>query len=112
MLRFTIHDMLWLTVVVALGVALYLSQSQLDVSRRQLLGLVNALQKLGVEVNVSEDYVLVRGSGLGKFESFVTLTKYDQPITMIGDASPGPPPGPQPQSVTDRQNQTASPDEN
>jgi hypothetical protein len=59
MFRFTIRDVLWLTVVVALAVAWYLTQKQLaEVTRREKAATQNAahyklLQRLTVEAGLA-----------------------------------------------------------
>ena len=76
-MKFTIRDLLWLTVVLGLGLALWIERSRNGVARQQLQTLVDVLESADVQAKVTPDYITVTGPDFG-------LTQ------AIGDTDPKP----------------------
>jgi hypothetical protein len=65
-----------LLAIAAFGLALgwYLQRVQHASTREQLRGVVDTLEAVGVEMEVSPDHVYVKGNS---FESYTSLSKHD-----------------------------------
>jgi hypothetical protein len=84
MFRFTIREVLWLFVVLALGLALWIERSRNIVVRNQLRGIVDALKSVDVQAEVATDHVTITGP---KFATHWLLGKRDPkrpPVVLDG----------------------------
>jgi len=60
-MKFTIRDLLWLTVVLGLGLSLWIERSRNSVARQQLQTLVDVLESADVQAEVTPGHVIVTG---------------------------------------------------
>jgi len=60
-MRFTIRDLLWLTVVLGLGLALWIERSRNGIARQQLQVLVDMLESAEVQAEVAPNHVTITG---------------------------------------------------
>ena len=86
MFRFTIRDVLLAMAAFGLALGWYLERAQHASTREQLQGLIQTLENVGVEMEVSPDHVYVKGES---FESYTSLSKHDPntPTKILGAKS-------------------------
>jgi len=84
MFRFTIRDLLLAMAAFGLALGWYLERAHHVSTREQLQGLIETLENVGVEMEVSPDHVYVKGSS---FESYTSLSKHDPktPTKVLGE---------------------------
>lgn len=75
--RFTIRDVLWLMVVVAIALVWYLERGQHRATRQQLQGVMDTLEAVGVEIEVAPDHVQAKFGGSNPFDSYTGLGRHD-----------------------------------
>ena len=96
-MRFSIRDVLWLTVVLGLVIALWLERSRNGVARRQLQVVVDVLESVDVQAEVTPDHVTITGPDFATYRILGEPDPNQAPVVLDGtrvtpsiQSSPGP----------------------
>jgi len=80
-MRFTIRDILWVTMLIAMAIGWRLEYARNRFARTQLQGIVGALEAVGAEVEIETDHVRTKSSH--GFDSYWGLGKRDPAKTHV-----------------------------
>jgi hypothetical protein len=83
-MRFSIRDVLWLMVVVGLLLALWIERSRNGSARRKLESVVEALENVDVQVEVTADHVHVTGPNFATYNNLGKPDPKRPPVVLDG----------------------------